>query len=545
MRFREDSGSWSRLTYRELADLTLRAAASLAGNGVKKGDVVPLNLPAGPDFVAQFFGLLTIGATPSVLPLPWAVQAKESYQKQLRAITERIRPRHTVIDRRYHDMFRESVAELGRDITVLQPAYADSSDPVPRAPGELAVVQFTSGSRGHPRGLRITVANMAANLRMIKSWLRMHEHGFGTVSWLPLYHDMGLVGGLLTPVTIQAETALMRPEQFLRDTPGWLAEFGHTPYPNMVMPNFGFERVLARVRPEHLEGLDLSHLTSVINGAERVDPAVLSAFLRLLAPHGFTAGALLPAYGLAEGTLAVTGGVSGQTPHLVRAGRLDRRLGEKVEVSTTALLSEEAVDEPWLWQVSCGPPLEGLRVEIVDEDGAPQPEGVLGDIIVEGPSVADGYLDPSEEDAARLAGGRLRTGDAGFLLDGELYVVGRLGDSVKINGQSVFVEDIEMELVAVTGLARRHLTVIAGVLAGSPTVVAVTERPLDDRAQEVLTVLESFTGSAARARLLQVRRGRIPVTSSGKPQRRALWLSYAAGELTDVREVSDVRGPAS
>ncbi|SFQ03006.1 Acyl-CoA synthetase (AMP-forming)/AMP-acid ligase II [Amycolatopsis arida] len=533
VRFRQDDGAWRRWTYRELADGALRAGAALADAGVRPGDVVPLVLPNGPDFVTHFFGLLAIGATPSVLPLPWALRAGQGYQHQLRAIAARMRPAHAVVSARYRDLFTESVAELDTATMALEPAYADRPEDAPRARRELAVLQFTSGSRGHQRGLRITIANLAANLRMIRRWTEVD--GYGAVSWLPLYHDMGLIGGMLAALTVQAEHALLRPEQFLRDTRGWLAEYGHRPYATMVMPNFGFERVLARVRPEDVAGLDFSALTSVISGAERIDPAVLARFVGLLGPYGLAAEALMPAYGLAEGTLAVTGVSKKDVPRLVMASCQDRRLGEKVDVRGVAELGTEPVAEPWLWQVSCGPPLDGVTVEILDEDGVRQPEGVLGEIFVRAPSVADGYVDASAEDAARLGAGALRTGDAGFLLDGELYVVGRLGDSVKVNGQSVFVEDVELELVASGAVSRQHATVVAGTANGTPTVLVVSERSLGDRLADVRATVRAFTGDAARIDVLHVARGSIPLTSSRKPRRRALWLAYLTGELTEVR----------
>jgi acyl-CoA synthetase (AMP-forming)/AMP-acid ligase II len=529
VRFRQDDGSWQRLTYRELAEEALRAGATLAGRGVRPSDVVPLVVPAGVDFVTQFFGLLAIGATPSVFPLPTALQAGQGYQHQLLAIAARIRPRHAVVAAPFRELVHDSVAELGIGTQLLEPAREGRAADAPRADGELAVVQFTSGSRGRPRGLRISVANLAANLRMIQRWTQLCD--YGTVSWLPLYHDMGLVGGMLATVTQQLETALMRPEQFLRDTAGWLAEYGRAPYASMAMPNFGFERVLARVKPAGLDGLDFSALTSVISGAERVDPAVLARFAGLLEPHGLDRRALMPAYGLAEGTLAVTGVTRQEVPRLVRAGEIDRRLGEKVDVRSVVELDSEPVADPWMWHVSCGRPMDGLQVEILDENGARQPEGVLGEILVTGPSVAEGYVDAVEEDAQKLGGGTLHTGDAGFLLDGELYVVGRLGDSVKINGQSVFVEDIELELVATTAFTRQHATVVAGMSGGVPTVLVVADRPLGDAATEMLSVLRSFAGPAARTEVVRVRAGTIPFTSSRKPRRRALWLAYLAGDL--------------
>ncbi len=528
VRFLGDDGQWQRLTYAELADLSLRAGAALADSGVRRGDVVPLALPNGIDLVSHLLGLWAIGATPSVLALPWALRAGRSYQRQVQAVARRLRPRHVVVAAGFAEVFAESIGEHAASVTVLSPRYAPDGADAPRARTDLAVLQFTSGSRGDPRGLRISVENLAANLRMIHDWTRVTHHG--AVSWLPLYHDMGLIGGLLAGVSAQTEHALVRPEHFLQDVIGWLAEYGRSAYAHMVMPNFGFEFVLGHVQPSDLAGMDFSTLETVVSGAERIDPAVLARFAALLAPFGFDRRALMPAYGLAEGTLAVTGMPRESMARMVRVASLHRRLGSKVEVCEVAELTERPVDQPWLWQVSCGPAMPGLQLRILDEDGAVQPEGVLGEVHVSGSSVAQGYLEPSPEDAERLRDGRLFTGDAGFVLDGELFVVGRMGDSFTVNGQNVFVEDIEAELAA-SGLVGRHdSTVVAGMHDGRPTVLLVTERPLPEgigaRAEGVI---RSLAGDRAAVRSIVVGRGNIPMTSSRKPRRRSLWLTFASG----------------
>ncbi|MGW2279226.1 AMP-binding protein [Streptomyces sp. NPDC001770] len=528
VRFLRDDLTWQEFGYEELAQQVLRAAMALQQSGVRRDDVVPMVVPAGPDFLTTFFGLLVIGATPSVLPLPWALQGGVGYEAQLKSIATRIRPRFAVASSGYQDVLRRTVGELGQDVVILEPAYADGFQELRRESGELAVLQFTSGSRGAPRGLRVTVENMAANLGMIEKWLQLDE--YGGVSWLPLYHDMGLVGGLLAAVTVQVQHSVMRPEHFIRDTSGWLAEYGRAPYAHMFMPNFGFERTVAKVRPEDLEGLDFSTLTSVISGAERVNPEVLASFVRLLEPHGFQAGSLMPAYGLAEGTLAVTGVPKGRRPRLLRTGSLDKRLGEKVDILETAEVGIEEVPDSWTWQVSCGRPLDGLAVEVADDEGRPQPEGVLGEILVKGPSVALGYADETAGDGWG-AGEWLHTGDAGFQLDGDLYVVGRLGDSVKVNGRSVFVEDVELELSARTGIPQRRLTVCAGVSEGRPTLLVVSEQDLGGLLDAVEETVAAFGGAAVRLLVLKAGRGTIPLTSSGKPRRRTLWTRHLTGEL--------------
>ncbi|MEU7530707.1 AMP-binding protein [Saccharothrix sp. NPDC042600] len=532
VRFRQDDGSWRRTPYPELADLTLRAGAALADAGVRPGQVVPLVLPNGLDFVTHFFGLLAIGATPSVLPLPWTIRAGSGYADHLRAILDRLRPDHVVVGPAHREVFHRVMSEVDNVVRVVDPGYAEHARDAPRRRGDLAVLQFTSGSRGNPRGLRITTANLAANLRAMQEWMRLEDHG--AVSWLPTYHDMGLVGTMLAHTTLQLEHAVLRPEHFLRDPRGWLAEYGRAPYAAMVMPNFGFDLLLARVGPQDVAGLDFSGLRCVVSGAERVDPAVLSRFHRLLEPHGLRGDALMPAYGLAECTLAVTGRRAAGPPRLVRTG-VERDLGEKVDVRDSAELTTEPVADPRLWQVGCGRPLDGVEVGILDDDGVEQPEGVVGEILVRGPSVAAGYLDAAPEDAARFTAAGFRTGDAGFLLDGELYVIGRLGDSVKVNGQNVFMEDVELELVARDLVSRRNAVVVAGVLRSTPTVLVVTERPLAaDAVPATEAAVRALTGDGVTVRVLHVRSGSIPRTSSGKPRRRALWLAYLSGELAQV-----------
>ncbi|WFE41023.1 AMP-binding protein [Micromonospora sp. WMMD998] len=529
VRFHVEGPDWSRHTYEDLAERALRAGAALADAGVRRGEVVPLVLPSGPDFVACFFGLLAIGATPSVLPLPAALQDTTGYETQLRAIAAAVRPRFAIASDDHRDVLLAGVRQAGQQTTILAPAYGDVGA-APRAHGELAVLQFTSGSLGRPQGVRITVDNLAANLRMIQRWLGITDRG--GVSWLPLYHDMGLVGGLLTLVTLQTEHAMMRPQQFVRDTRGWLAEYGSGRYAQIFMPNFGFERVVDRVTPDDLVGLDFSGVTSVVSGAERINPAALARFAALLQPHGFDSRALTPAYGLAEGTLAVTGVPRHEPVRMVRTNAPGRSLDDKVEVTGKAVLTTDPVSEPWGWQVSCGRPLDGLRVDVVDEDGQPQPDGVFGEISVQGPSITAGYADGTSRDGARLVGGSLRTGDAGFFHDGDLYVVGRLGDSVKLRGRSIFVEDVELDLRARTGIAPRHLVVAGGVVDGRPTLLVVAERDLGDHLDVVVEAVRAFTGSAVRVLILRARRGTIPLTSSGKPRRRLLWRRHLAGQLT-------------
>ena len=530
MRFMTDTMSWQRYTYPELAELVNGAAAAFLDAGVARGQVVPVLVPPSPEFVAAFFGLLAIGAIPTVLPLLPALGGRDDHAAYLIGIAAELRPRFAVANAANGAALEAAVASTGSELVRLEASFTARSSAVRRKPSELAVVQYTSGSRDRPRGLRITWRNLEANLRMVQDWLKLER--YAAVSWLPLYHDMGLVGGLLTPTTAQAEHAVMRPRQFVLATADWLAEYGKAPYAHMVMPNFGFERVVNRVRPEDLQGLDFTNLTSVITGAERVNPAVLSAFVRLLAPFGFDGRALMPAYGLAEATLAVTGVAKRERPTLVRVAGLAGDLGNPVTVLQEATGGVDTVADPDQWHVGCGHPLPGLTVELIDGEGNRLPESRLGEIVTRGPSIAEGYVRAGADDPTRFADGWLYTGDAGFQHRGQVYVIGRLGDSVKVRGQRVFVEDVELKLAGITSAGgRRRLTVVAGMDGAMPTLLVLAEFDLADQLDVIAGVVRGFVGDAARVLVVRLPRGGIPLTSSGKPRRRAAWLRYLKGEL--------------
>src|SRR5690606_13127543 len=267
----------------------------------------------------------------------------------------------------------------------------------------------------------------------------------------PLYHDMGLIGTFLGSVVAQIDLWLMSPVDFIRSPARWLDCHGRHGVTITTAPNFGYGYATSRVRDEELAGADFSAWRVAMSGAERVDAGVVADFTTRLAPYGFDSRAITPCYGMAETTLAVTGVRPGLGARIVRpAGPVDT--GAPVTVAGTGTLGADRPEEPAGWIASCGRPVPGTAVEIVDDDGTPLPDGTFGEIRVSGTSVADGYetADPAANRAFGDDG--LRTGDAGFLLDGELYVVGRIGDSLKVRGRKVHAEDLEAALVSVPGV---------------------------------------------------------------------------------------------
>lgn len=546
IRFLQADGTWSFRPYAELADLVARVAAGLVAHGVPAGSTVSIVQRSGPGFVATLFGALAAGCTPSPVAPPLAFQDAQAYGAHVVGLLRTARPHLVVAEPDLVKELNPLVARVaggngpqpssgcpasidaasidaagiatGGILTVddlLDAAAGDGSRP---ATGP-ALLQFTSGSSGAARGVRVSHSALLANIEAIRAWLRMAPDD-ATATWLPVHHDMGLIGCLLTPVVNRSDIWLMQPEQFVQRPLTYLECFGHRDARLTAMPNFGLGYIARRVRPEQVEGMDLSRWRTVIVGAERLDPAAFEAFHALLAPHGFDRLAVLPAYGLAESTLAVTGLALDEpwTGLSVDPGSLEP--GRRVEAM--------AEDEGGQHLVGCGRPLGGARVQIRDSEGTVLPDGHVGEITVSGPSVADGYAgEPTE--TSRFAGGTLYSGDAGFLHDGQLYVLGRLGDSMKIRGRTLFAEDLEAAFGA-AGIPPTRVAALLGARNGRPTAVAVVERAKREWLDDAARVLARRAADADLV-VVDAPPGAIARTSSGKPKRRLMWRAFLADEL--------------
>lgn len=514
LRWPAAGGGWRYLSYAALAERCHRIAAGLVDAGVRRNDRVVVVPRSAPDFVATFFGTLRAGATVSAIAPPMAL--RDSFAEHVATAVSALRPAVLVAG----ESIRDELAPL-RDLppvwTPRELAETGAAHPG-RAPADTAVIQFTSGTGGRPRGVRIPFESLAANTSAIRGWLRAGRDD-EWASWLPVHHDMGLIGCMVTPVVGGHGLWLLRPEDFVRDPLSYLRCFGSGSATITATPGFGLDHILRRVDADALAGLDFSGWRAIVVGAERVDPVTLRRFQRLLAPHGLPGTALLPAYGLAEATLAVTG---------VPAGR--RWVDTEVRRDTPGF--GLPVGGRGQRVVGCGRPVGDTSVRILDEAGTPVPDGHLGEIEVRGSSVGAGYLDDSAT-GSTLCDGALRTGDAGFLLDGELYVLGRLGDRVKVRGRSVFAEDVELALKE-TGAPAHRQAVVLGERAGTTVAVAVLEAPEREWLTRARQVLRAECAGIT-AVVVAAPPGTIPRTSSGKRMRRALWQAFVAGELDHLR----------
>ncbi len=523
IKFARRAGEWETWSYAELAVAVRTLASGLVALGVDRGDRVVIVLRGGADFVTALFGVMAAGAVPCPVAPPMLFQDGTTYASHLSGVLAATEPAVIVTAPDFVDRLAV-LAPFAKMTTAADLIGHGDPDAIPvvRAPEDGALLQFTSGSSGAARGVRVTFDALEANIHAIRHWLGMTAADV-TATWLPVHHDMGLIGCVLTPVVNGSDVWVLQPERFLRDPLRYLRCFGEAGATLTAMPVFGLEYIARRVQPASLEGLDFSAWRGLIVGAERIYPSALERFEALLAPFGFRSRAFLPAYGLAEATLAVTGLALEDQWRAVVADPRPVALG--AAVWPTAEGGQAAV--------GCGRPLAGVQLEMVDEDGESLKEGHLGQIVVRGLSVAAGYVGLRHSASqTTISAGTVHTGDAGFVLDGELFVVGRLGDSMKVRGRTVFAEDIEAALID-AGIPRSRVAVLLGSSPAGARAVILLERAEDSWLALAASVLRR-TAEGAKASVLAVPSRTIERTTSGKPKRRLLWRALVDGRLAGV-----------
>src|SRR3954447_11888621 len=537
LRFLDDDGGWTRVRYPELGSLARRTASAIAAHAGPGDGPVGIVLPNGLDFVATFFGALLSGRPACPLAPRLAFADSDAYTDHVVRVLQVARPSLVVTEADAVEPLTEATrrAELPAPVVKLEP------DPVAEtAQGDLphtAVIQFTSGSTGRPRGALVSMANLEANIEQNTRWLHVSSDD-AYAGWLPLFHDMGLVS-LLTFMGSQMDISVMRPDQFIRFPGRWLQCMGRDGATIAVTPTFGIAYASRRTPEDDLKGCDFGTWRTVVVGSDPVSPATLTGFLDRLRPYGFKASTFAPAYGLAEATLSVSGRERDDSSHATDDGPAvvhvdwdDLRFGEPVSVLERGTIEPgDPFRDDSGWITSCGSPHPELTVAIVDEDGEAQPEGYLGEVLVSGPTIVDGYMGETEAQASGVVDGVLHTGDAGFMLDGCLYIVGRLGDALKVRGLSVFAEDLDARLGAVPDVHRGRCVTLTGSHRGRTTVVALVE---EEPGPWVPLVAQSLTrGLPAEIdiKVASVPRGTIERTTSGKPRRRGMWTAFASGAL--------------
>jgi fatty-acyl-CoA synthase len=520
-----------RRSYAELEELARSSARRFAALGIGANEPVLVALPTSWEWMEAWFGLLMLGALPVASSGAGAMAATDVQFDKIDKVMAKIGARYLVATESLRK--RASDLEYGfaseSTITIDRLRSTTPKGPLPRATSDgddLAFLQLTSGSTGIPRAVMIP-HRAAIHNALASSEAGGIPHGGppqdwadAMVSWLPLYHDMGLIGCLMLPLLSGVELCLLRPETFLARPGLWLQQLSDLGLTFSPAPNFGYHLCVERITPEQRDGLDLSSWRSALTGAEMVRPETTVAFCEAFEPCGFRPTAFQPCYGLAEATLAVTYDIKGQ--------------GVRSRPAPAGTDAGFAMSEV----VSTGSPIRDTELKIAAPDGSRLDDEVIGEVHVRGPGVFAGYYTDPEATNESLRDGWLATGDLGFVASGELYLTGRSKDLLILHGHNISPDEIERLADGATGgggLLRSAAFSVARAAAGEEAVVVVesTERDPDRQAavaREIRITVGRKLGLPL-ADLVFVRRGTIPRTTSGKIQRGELRREYLEGKL--------------
>lgn len=515
-------------------DADARAIAAWLRQAHAPGERVLLLFPAGIDVIRAFFGCLYAGLIAIPAPAPEASRRKRTLPR-LQAIARDARVTLVMSTGETLALVRETMASLPElatvpalDVRDAPAAAAEEWQPPATAPGDVAYLQYTSGSTNDPKGVMLSHANVLHHCRDLRAGC-----GYGpdsiSVTWLPYFHDYGLIEGIVTPIQNGTPCHILSPFAFLKRPFAWLGAISRLRATHGQGPNFAFDQCVRRIRPDQRAQLDLSSLVALGNGAEPINPAVVEAFIAAFAPCGLKPEAVCPAYGLAEATLMMACRSPALRP---RFERFDpRALAERRAVPADAADARRIT--------SCGRPLGTIDIAIVDPDTRQRcAPGGIGEIWIKDPCVALGYWQRPEDTRAtfqaRIAGTDegpyLRTGDLGFLHDGELYISSRLKDLIIVAGANHYPQDIEWTV------EQAHPAIRPGHVAASAFIAGDEERlliapeiergalDLDGERDALLAAVRRAVSEAHEVpvhAMVVLKRGSLPKTASGKIQRHA------------------------
>lgn len=529
-------------------DQVYRRARIVAGTfqrlGIRPGDKIALVLPTAPEFFDAFYGAQLLGAVPVPLYPPVRLGRLDEYHLRTAQMMQAADVRLVCTDPRINRILGRTLAGAKPDLGCLlleEPAGEPATPPAidPDAP---ALIQFSSGTTITPKPVLLTHRQILANVATMEATiLKAYPEKSGIVHsgvcWLPLYHDMGLIGCIILALYHVADITLIPPELFIARPAVWLRALSKYRGTISPAPNFAYSLCADRIKDEDLAGVDLSHWLCALNGAEPVTPSVLDRFIERFQPFGLREEALTPVYGLAEAALAVT--------------FYDLKKRFRITHFNAELLAQGKVkaDPQGKPLVCLGAPLPGYELRFIDEDGEPCRRNEIGQVWVKGPSIMQGYYGRTRETERALVDGWLNTGDLGFLYRGHLYLYGRAKDLIIIRGRNYAPQMIEQAINDLPGV-RKGCTAAIGFVpeeGENEGLIVFVERDrsgntADDGrlGDEVSRRITEMTQLVAET-VVVLDPGTLPRTSSGKIRRGETLKRYQADTLSPPKQMSVLR----
>ena len=523
------------LSYKEAQSRAVALANKLA-NVFERGERIAVVAETSPDFIVTFYACQYAGLVPAPMPMPVNLGGKDGYINQIRQMIVCAKAAAAVGPESLREFLEEAAAKSGSakvysfaDIN----SFEDGGAIAERfGPDDYCYIQYSSGSTSAPKGVIGMQRTVCANLTAIaRDGMYLHG-GDRATSWLPLYHDMGLIGFMLTPMTAQVGVDLLATSDFVRRPLLWLRIISDYKSTITYSPSFGYELAAKRSARAEPGAIDLSSLRVAGIGGDMVRPEALNAFADAFGDVGFNRNAFTPSYGMAEATLAISFPELG-TPLTV--DEVDMRHYTRSGIAQPA----SAVTSPEHKRgfVLCGRPLSGHDIEVRDEDGNAVGERAVGRIFIKGPSLTPGYFANPEASAEMYSGEWLDTGDMGYFLDGQIVITGRAKDLIIINGRNIWPQDIEWAVEKVDGVRGGGVAAFSVDDGGHERIVVVVERRGMDAAalialkREIAGVVQNAVG--APAEIVLARPHSMVMTSSGKLSRAKVRLKYLDGAFAD------------
>ncbi len=529
------------LTYGELAERARRLAFGLIERDVSAGDRVGLMLPTSIEFFVAFFGILYAGAIPVPIYPPMRLSQLEDHLRRQTGILRNAGACLLIAmpdARRLTGLLGALVDSLSgvASVTEIEAAARPTTLPQLKNADAVALIQYTSGSTGDPKGVVLSHANLLANIRAMGRIMDATSADV-FVSWLPLYHDMGLIGAWLGCLHYAARLYVMSPLSFLVRPQSWLWAMHRYRATFSASPNFGFELCLAKIAEDELKGLNLSSLRMIANGAEPVSVQSLRTFIERFGHYGFPTSAMAPVYGLAECSVGLAFPPLGRYPLI---DRIDRD-----QLSLHGIAEPAGPDDPRPLELpACGQPLPGHEIRVVDETGRELGERREGRIEFRGPSATSGYFRNEAKTRELVHGDWRDTGDRGYMAGGDIFITGRIKDIIIRAGRHLYPQEIEEAVASVPGVHKGGVAVfgVADQASGTERVVVLVETreadpvvraALQARAHEVVT----DTAGTPPDEIVLAPPRTVPKTSSGKIRRSAAKEMYQSGHISPVHRV--------